>query len=36
MEGGSMSTGYQWFVFAVGFLYGVVIGFVVAARTLGW
>ena len=34
--GADVRTGYQWFVFAVGFFYGVVIGFVIAARAFGW
>jgi hypothetical protein len=31
-----MNTGYQWFAFAVGFFYGVVVGTVIAAKVLGW
>lgn len=31
-----MHYGYQWFVFAVGFLYGVVVGGVLVCRVLGW
>jgi hypothetical protein len=31
-----MNTGYQWFAFAVGFFYGVVVGGVIAAKALGW
>ena len=31
-----MHYGYQWFVFAVGFFYGVVVGTVIAAKVLGW
>jgi hypothetical protein len=31
-----MNYGYQWFVFAVGFFYGVIVGGVLAARVLGW
>jgi hypothetical protein len=31
-----VNYGYQWFVFAVGFFYGVVVGTVIAAKVLGW
>lgn len=31
-----MNFGYQWFVFAVGFFYGVVVGTIIAAKVLGW
>jgi len=31
-----MIPGYQWFAFAVGFLYGVVVGGILAAKALGW
>lgn len=31
-----MHYGYQWFVFAVGFCYGVVFGGVVVCKVLGW
>lgn len=31
-----MHYGYQWFVFAVGFFYGVVVGTIIAAKVLGW
>jgi len=31
-----MNYGYQWFVFAVGFFYGVVVGGILAAKVLGW
>ena len=31
-----MHFGYQWFVFAVGFFYGVVVGTIIAAKVLGW
>jgi hypothetical protein len=31
-----MKYGYQWFVFAVGFCYGVVIGGVITSGLLGW
>ena len=31
-----MNVGYQWFVFAVGFFYGVVVGTLIAAKVLGW
>ena len=31
-----MNFGYQWFVFAVGFAYGVIIGTLIAAKVLGW
>jgi len=31
-----MNTGYQWFVFAVGFFYGVVVGTIIAAKVVGW
>lgn len=31
-----MHYGYQWFVFAVGFFYGVIVGGSLAAKVLGW
>jgi len=31
-----MNTGYQWFAFAVGFFYGVVVGTIIAAKVVGW
>ena len=31
-----MNYGHQWFVFLVGFLYGVVFGGVVVCKALGW
>ena len=31
-----MNSGDQWFVFAVGFFYGVVVGGILAAKVLGW
>lgn len=31
-----MNFGYQWFVFAVGFAYGVVVGTIITATALGW
>lgn len=31
-----MNFGHQWFVFAVGFCYGIVIGTLIATKVLGW
>jgi|694.fasta_scaffold103386_3 hypothetical protein len=31
-----MNYGYQWFVFAVGLLYGIVIGGTLALKAVGW
>jgi hypothetical protein len=31
-----MTNGYMAFAFAVGFLYGVIVGGIVAAKVLGW
>ena len=31
-----MHYGYQWFVFAVGFCYGVVVGGLIVCKALGW
>ena len=31
-----MHYGYQWFVFAVGFCYGVVVGGILICKVLGW
>ena len=31
-----MRYGYQWFVFAVGFCYGLVVGGVLASGLFGW
>ena len=31
-----MNYGYQWFAFAVGFFYGVIVGGVIVARLVGW
>lgn len=31
-----MNYGYQWFVFAVGFCYGVIVGGIIAAKVVGW
>ena len=31
-----MNYGHQWFVFAVGFFYGVVVGGLIVCKALGW
>ena len=31
-----MNTGYQWFAFAVGFFYGVIVGGILVAKLVGW